>query len=154
MQWHSKIFLANLTTGNNEWRVPSMDDDHTTSTIPVQVTSEWDHVLRASLPSYLSYLYSDIYPGSVCRTFLCISYASFCSRCMWFIIRTRGLNIISIIVVNSIWVQYYSHELVVARCVHSMALALTASAPSSSPIWRSSSRNFLKNDLWSTGEQW
>ena len=59
----------------------------------------------------------------------------------------RDLNIISIIVVISIWIQYYSHELPAARCVHSTAFALTASAPSSSPMRRSSSSHFLKNDL-------
>lgn len=34
-----------------------------------------------------------------------------------------------------------------ARCVHSMAFALTVDAPSSSPIRRSNSNHFLKNDL-------
>ena len=59
---------------------------------------------------------------------------------------TRDLNI-SVIVVISICVQYYSHELPAARCVHSTAFALTASAPSSSPMRRSRSNHFLKNDL-------
>lgn len=34
-----------------------------------------------------------------------------------------------------------------AFCVHSIAFCLTANAPSSSPIFRSSSSHFLKNDL-------
>ncbi len=43
--------------------------------------------------------------------------------------------------------NYDSSELPAARCVHSIAFALTASAPSSSPSRRSSSSHFLKNDL-------
>ena len=44
------------------------------------------------------------------------------------------------------WTTYES-EVPAARCVHSIALALTASAPSSSPSRRSSSSHFLKKDL-------
>lgn len=38
-------------------------------------------------------------------------------------------------------------ECAAARCVHSMAFALTASAPCSSPILFSSASHFLKKDL-------
>lgn len=41
-------------------------------------------------------------------------------------------------------------ELDAAFCVHSTAFCLTADAPSSSPILRSSSSHFLKNDLYAT----
>ena len=43
--------------------------------------------------------------------------------------------------------DYESSAVPAARCVHSIAFALTASAPSSSPSRRSSTSHFLKNDL-------
>ena len=84
----------------------------------------------------------------ILRFIFCCSLFS-TSRCMFFILaRVYSFTLnISSVVVNSIWIQYYSHELPAARCVHSIALALTASAPSSSPMRRSNSSHFLKNDL-------